>query len=103
MNDDYDWEDYEKELKERAGKNSLEQKVRVHEADFDLVIRDQMAEVQSKLDEEKNLLYNIIEQYAKKEKLKKMGYPLAYYRLPDGTILAEIDQDYYKIKRQRWI
>jgi len=96
----YDWDKYEVELVE---KNKLEARVKVTEVDFDLVIRDQLKLSQEIIDANKNLMYQLMQEYVNKEKLKKAGMRLNYYRTKEGIVIAEIDYTYIDTKKQRWI
>lgn len=88
------WSQLEKRIKELS-------KEPVTEVDFDLVIRDGIASAQAIIDIQKQAMYQYIKEYEKKEDLKKDGYRLKYFR-QDGIVHAEIDEDYEKIRKQRW-
>ena len=88
------WSQLEKRIKEVN-------REKVTEVDFDLVIRDQIATGMAMVDGGKDIMYQCMQEYKKKEELKAEGYRLNYYR-EDGVVHAEIDEDFEHIRKQRW-
>jgi len=95
----YDWDKYEVELVE---KQKLEARIRVTEVDFDLVIRNGITSGQEIIKSNKSMMYQLMQEYVNKEKLKKAGIRLNYYRTSEGIIIAEPDDTFDTIKQQRW-